>query len=133
MLREIDPGRIQSAARHRRRGTDGALIPASRVPACRTPAGRSQRVGPPARPLPRARSPLAPVALCGQGDDGKESGQIRCESGRSTRAPAERTFGAIDYGALEAGVMVMAVPCVALFLALQRHYVRGFTTGALRG
>jgi ABC-type glycerol-3-phosphate transport system permease component len=47
--------------------------------------------------------------------------------------PQERTFGAIDYGALEAGVMVMAVPCVALFLALQRHYVQGFTTGALRG
>jgi multiple sugar transport system permease protein len=45
----------------------------------------------------------------------------------------EHTFGAIDYGALEAGVMVMAVPCVALFLALQRHYVQGFTTGALRG
>jgi multiple sugar transport system permease protein len=45
----------------------------------------------------------------------------------------ERTFGAIDYGALEAGVVVMAVPCVALFLALQRHYVQGFTTGALRG
>ncbi len=44
----------------------------------------------------------------------------------------ERTFGAIDYGALEAGVMVMAVPCIALFLVLQRHYVRGFTTGALR-
>jgi multiple sugar transport system permease protein len=42
-------------------------------------------------------------------------------------------FGAIDYGALEAGVVVMAVPCVALFLALQRHYVQGFTTGALRG
>jgi multiple sugar transport system permease protein len=45
----------------------------------------------------------------------------------------ERTFGAIDYGALEAGVVVMAVPCVALFLVLQRHYVQGFTTGALRG
>jgi multiple sugar transport system permease protein len=45
----------------------------------------------------------------------------------------ERTFGAIDYGALEAGVMVMAVPCVALFLVLQRHYVQGFTAGALRG
>jgi multiple sugar transport system permease protein len=44
----------------------------------------------------------------------------------------ERTFGAIDYGALEAGVMVMAVPCIALFLVLQRHYVRGFTTGAVR-
>jgi multiple sugar transport system permease protein len=45
----------------------------------------------------------------------------------------EQTFGAVDYGALEAGVMVMALPCVALFLGLQRHYVQGFTTGALRG
>jgi multiple sugar transport system permease protein len=45
----------------------------------------------------------------------------------------ERTFGAIDYGALEAGVVVMAVRCLVLFLALQRHYVQGFTTGALRG
>jgi multiple sugar transport system permease protein len=44
----------------------------------------------------------------------------------------EQSFGVVDYGALEAGVMVMAVPCVALFLVLQRHYVRGFTTGALR-
>jgi multiple sugar transport system permease protein len=45
----------------------------------------------------------------------------------------ERTFGAIDYGALEAGVVVMAVPCLVLFRALQRDYVQGFTTGALRG
>jgi multiple sugar transport system permease protein len=37
------------------------------------------------------------------------------------------------YGALEAGVMVMAVPCLLLFILLQRHYVRGFMTGALRG
>ena len=48
-------------------------------------------------------------------------------------AMRERSFGAIDYGALEAGVMVMALPCVILFLVLQRHYVQGFTTGALRG
>jgi len=45
----------------------------------------------------------------------------------------ERTFGAIDYGALEAGVMVMAIPSVALFLLLQRHYVQGFMSGAVRG
>jgi multiple sugar transport system permease protein len=45
----------------------------------------------------------------------------------------EQVFGAVDYGALEAGVVVMALPCVALFLGLQRHYVQGFTTGALRG
>jgi len=43
------------------------------------------------------------------------------------------TFGAIDYAALEAGVTVMAVPCLVLFLVLQRSYVRGFMSGALRG
>ncbi|WP_426512539.1 carbohydrate ABC transporter permease [Dactylosporangium sp. McL0621] len=43
------------------------------------------------------------------------------------------TFGAIDYAALEAGVTFMAVPCLVLFLILQRSYVRGFMSGALRG
>jgi multiple sugar transport system permease protein len=45
----------------------------------------------------------------------------------------QRTFGAIDYGALEAGVVVMAVPCLLVFLLLQRYYVRGFLSGAVRG
>jgi multiple sugar transport system permease protein len=45
----------------------------------------------------------------------------------------QRTFGAIDYGALEAGVVVMALPCMLIFLLLQRHYVRGFMSGAIRG
>jgi len=43
------------------------------------------------------------------------------------------SFGAIDYSALEAGVTFMAVPCLLLFLVLQRSYVRGFMSGALRG
>ncbi|GAA1772451.1 MULTISPECIES: carbohydrate ABC transporter permease [Streptomonospora] len=41
--------------------------------------------------------------------------------------------GAIDFGALQAGTLVSAVPCMLLFLLLQRHYVRGFTSGALKG
>jgi multiple sugar transport system permease protein len=41
--------------------------------------------------------------------------------------------GVIDYGATEAGVVVLAVPCIVLFLLLQRHYVRGFMSGALKG
>jgi multiple sugar transport system permease protein len=45
----------------------------------------------------------------------------------------EQTFGIIDYGALEAGVVVMAVPCLILFLALQGQYVRGFMSGAVKG
>jgi multiple sugar transport system permease protein len=45
----------------------------------------------------------------------------------------QQTMGAIDYGATEAGVAVMAVPCLILFLLLQRHYVRGFMSGAVKG
>ena len=41
--------------------------------------------------------------------------------------------GVVDYGATEAGVVVLALPCILLFLLLQRHYVRGFMSGALKG
>jgi multiple sugar transport system permease protein len=44
-----------------------------------------------------------------------------------------QSHGAIDYGVTQAGVVVMAVPCLFLFLLLQRHYVRGFMSGALKG
>ncbi len=45
----------------------------------------------------------------------------------------QQTMGAIDYGATQAGVVVMALPCVILFLLLQRYYVRGFMSGAVKG
>jgi multiple sugar transport system permease protein len=44
-----------------------------------------------------------------------------------------RNFGAIDYPTLQSGVVFMALPCLVLFLVLQRSYVRGFMAGALRG
>jgi multiple sugar transport system permease protein len=45
----------------------------------------------------------------------------------------QQTMGAIDYGATQAGVVVLAVPCVILFLLLQRYYIRGFMSGAVKG
>jgi multiple sugar transport system permease protein len=45
----------------------------------------------------------------------------------------QNVFGSIDYAVLEAGVVVLALPCVFLFLFLQRGYVRGFMSGSLRG
>lgn len=39
----------------------------------------------------------------------------------------------VDFGAVQAGVVVMAVPCLLLFIVLQRHYVRGFMSGAIKG
>ncbi|MDR3496898.1 MAG: carbohydrate ABC transporter permease [Ancalomicrobiaceae bacterium] len=41
-------------------------------------------------------------------------------------------FGAIDWGAVQAGVAVMMLPCLALFLVLQRYYIRGLTAGAVK-
>lgn len=45
----------------------------------------------------------------------------------------QQQMGAIDYGATQAGVVVMAIPCIVLFLLLQRYYVRGFMSGAVKG
>ncbi|MCP9230518.1 MULTISPECIES: carbohydrate ABC transporter permease [unclassified Mesorhizobium] len=41
-------------------------------------------------------------------------------------------FGAIDWGAVQAGVTVMMVPCLVLFLLLQRFYIRGLMAGAVK-
>jgi len=45
---------------------------------------------------------------------------------------ATQQFGTIDFGALQAGVMIMAIPSLILFVVLQRQYVAGFMTGAVK-
>ena len=45
----------------------------------------------------------------------------------------QQTMGAVDFGSTEAGVVAMAVPCLLLFLLLQRYYVQGFMSGAVKG
>jgi multiple sugar transport system permease protein len=42
-------------------------------------------------------------------------------------------YGVIDYGALQAGVVITIVPVLLLYLFLQRFYVSGLVSGALRG
>jgi len=41
-------------------------------------------------------------------------------------------FGAVDWGALQAGVIVSILPCLAIYLLLQRYYVSGFLSGAIK-
>jgi multiple sugar transport system permease protein len=43
------------------------------------------------------------------------------------------SFNILDVGALQAGVVVAMLPCLFVYLALQRFYVSGLITGALRG
>jgi multiple sugar transport system permease protein len=41
-------------------------------------------------------------------------------------------YGTIDWGAVQAGVTVMMIPCLLIFLLLQRYYMRGLTSGAIK-
>ncbi|MFL6142948.1 MAG: carbohydrate ABC transporter permease [Labedaea sp.] len=43
------------------------------------------------------------------------------------------SYNIIDFGALQAGVVVAMLPCLVLYLLLQRFYVSGLVAGALRG
>jgi multiple sugar transport system permease protein len=42
-------------------------------------------------------------------------------------------YGTIDWGALQAGVTITILPCIILFLLLQRYYVRGLMGGSTKG
>jgi multiple sugar transport system permease protein len=41
-------------------------------------------------------------------------------------------MGAVDWGAVQAGVVVMVIPCLIVFLLLQRFYMRGLMAGAVK-
>jgi multiple sugar transport system permease protein len=43
------------------------------------------------------------------------------------------SFNILDIGSLQAGVVVSMIPCLLIYLVLQRFYVNGLVTGALRG
>ncbi len=40
------------------------------------------------------------------------------------------SLGSIDWGLLQAGVVITIIPCLIIFLVLQRHYVRGLVAGS---
>lgn len=45
----------------------------------------------------------------------------------------QQVMGVIDYGLTTAGVVFLTIPAMILFLALQKYYVKGFTSGAVKG
>ena len=52
----------------------------------------------------------------------------------AVRQQASGTVGAlaVDWGALQAGVTVNIIPCLILFLLLQRYYIKGLMGGAVK-
>jgi multiple sugar transport system permease protein len=43
------------------------------------------------------------------------------------------TYGALNYGYLIAGAVIAMVPCVILYTSLQRFYIQGMASGAVKG
>lgn len=41
-------------------------------------------------------------------------------------------LGAVDWGALQAGVIVSILPCILIYVLLQKYYVSGFLNGAVK-
>ncbi len=43
------------------------------------------------------------------------------------------TYGSVNFGLLLAGAVIAMIPCILVYVALQRYYVRGLVSGALKG
>ncbi len=43
------------------------------------------------------------------------------------------TYGSVNFGFLIAGAVIAMVPCVVLYVTLQRYYIRGLMSGAVKG
>jgi multiple sugar transport system permease protein len=41
-------------------------------------------------------------------------------------------FGTVDWGALQAGIVIAIIPCLLIYVLLQKYYVSGFLSGALK-
>ena len=41
-------------------------------------------------------------------------------------------LGSVDWGALQAGVIVSILPCILIYVLLQKYYVAGFLSGAVK-
>jgi len=48
------------------------------------------------------------------------------------QARAETSLGGTDWGMLQAGITIAMIPCIGIYLLLQRYYVAGFTSGAVK-
>jgi len=66
------------------------------------------------------------AALILMSEEGKFTLPILLSNSRSGH------FGLTDWGALQAGVVVSILPCIILFIIIQRYYLQGLTSGAVK-
>ncbi len=47
-------------------------------------------------------------------------------------ARQETSIGGTDWGLLQAGVTIAVIPCILFYVLLQKYYVSGFLSGAVK-
>jgi multiple sugar transport system permease protein len=47
-------------------------------------------------------------------------------------ARTKTSLGGTDWGMLQAGVTISIIPCVVFYLLLQRYFIAGFLSGAVK-
>jgi multiple sugar transport system permease protein len=47
-------------------------------------------------------------------------------------ARTQTSLGGTDWGMLQAGVTISIIPCIGIYLLLQRYYVSGLLSGAVK-
>ena len=47
-------------------------------------------------------------------------------------ARSETSLGGTDWGMLQAGITIAMIPCIGIYLLLQKYYVSGLTSGAVK-
>ena len=47
-------------------------------------------------------------------------------------ARTQTSIGGTDWGMLQAGITISIIPCVVFYLLLQKYYVSGFLSGAVK-
>ena len=72
------------------------------------------------------------AALILMTDDSKYTMPIMLSSVRTLQGHASGDMGTVDWGALQAGVTVNIIPCLVLFVILQRYYIRGLMGGSVK-
>ena len=72
------------------------------------------------------RSPERPSALIFMNNSDSFTVPIMLVNVRTGR------LGAVDWGALQAGVIFSIVPCILIYVLLQKYYVAGFLNGAVK-
>ena len=52
--------------------------------------------------------------------------------GHPRRGRTETSLGGTDWGMLQAGVTISIIPCIGVYLLLQKYYVSGLLSGAVK-